>query len=367
MLENTLYLAAKHVMFDQLEKLGHQIISVYEEDLQPFVTGDHNISNCPPNWKKTHDHLAPEIAVLENCYLFPNGAVLTEDSLYIGREAVFTIDPWRKRHGSFIASEIAEDDSCHVIEPFSVVELSGTYFSCFCAHARNHGHFVHDVLSRVYYEELGAIEPGQVTLLTQPFLFPMQELMFNAVYGAFDRQTFDNTHTLKVERLLVPRNMCRSSAFNPRAIAALRRRLASSDLIGNISGIAAEKVYISRRDGTKSSGGRDFVNHLEIEDLFKQAGYLIAEVSKITAPQQAGLWPGVKTIAGVHGAGLMNMIMCEDADYLELFGFPRGPDFTMRCAVAAGHRCHAVGGVAGDNATVRLSEGDIRNFIEAAV
>ena len=78
MLENTPYLAAKHVMFDQLEKLGHQIISVYEEDVQPFVTGDHNISNCPPNWKKTHDHLAPEIAVLENCYLFPNGAVLTE-------------------------------------------------------------------------------------------------------------------------------------------------------------------------------------------------------------------------------------------------------------------------------------------------
>lgn len=132
-----------------------------------------------------------------------------------------------------------------------------------------------------------------------------------------------------------PANFCSSTRFNPAAIATLADRLRTA-LTPYRDG-TSRKVCVSRRDG-KGGGGREFVNMDDYESLAEKHGYEVIEVSKLDVEDQFALWANTTDILGVHGAGLMNMIMMPSGSrFTEIAGAPRGPAFIARCAVAAGH------------------------------
>lgn len=66
---------------------------------------------------------------------------------------------------------------------------------------------------------------------------------------------------------------------------------------------APEKIYISRRASRRSPS-----NEVEIEELFLSRGFRVVRLEEMNLLDEIRLVSGVSFIAGVHGAGMTNMI-----------------------------------------------------------
>lgn len=64
-----------------------------------------------------------------------------------------------------------------------------------------------------------------------------------------------------------------------------------------------EKIYISRRASRRSPS-----NEVEIEELFQSRGFRVVRLEEMNLLDEIRLISGVSFIAGVHGAGMTNMI-----------------------------------------------------------
>lgn len=159
-----------------------------------------------------------------------------------------------------------------------------------------------------------------------------------------------------VEELLLPANLCGDETFNPKAIEALAKRMRR--VTAPYSENEKYKVCVSRLDAKRKWGrqthGRDFVNEEAYETLMGKMGYKVTKVSELGSDEQFALWANTTDIVGVHGAGMINMIMIPPQNrYLEIAGAPvkfkHGgidlcPNHTVRCAMAVGHRFSELSG-----------------------
>ena len=69
-----------------------------------------------------------------------------------------------------------------------------------------------------------------------------------------------------------------------------------------------ERIFISRRDSVKGRESRGLSNLLEIESLFSKYNFEILYLEDFSLDKQIALLKGAKIIAGMHGAGLTNLI-----------------------------------------------------------
>ena len=214
------------------------------------------------------------------------------------------------------------------------------------------GHFMHDILSRIYYEDLGAIAPGRERIIAPRFKFPMQKILFDRIFEGYDIVHVPSDATLEVEELSLPANLSSTYRFNAKAISALARRLRR--IASSFFGKEKRKVCVSRVDGTKEGTmGRNFVNAKAFEERMRKLGYHLVEISKLGPDAQFRLWADCTGIVGIHGAGMMNCLMMpEGSSYAEVAGAPFDPlpekympTSIVRCAMAAGH---GICGLAGD-------------------
>lgn len=224
---------------------------------------------------------------------------------------------------------------------------------CFSTRSNNLGnlaHFVHDVLSRIYYEDLGVLVPGRDKVIAPRMRMPMQKVLFRMVFEGYEIVQAPPDVPLRVEELLLPANLCHDEMFNPLAIAALAERMRR--IMAPYAAKERRKVCVSRGDGKRRRGiqthGRDFVNAEAYENQMGKLGYMVANVSNINPDAQLSLWANTSDIVGIHGSGMMNMIMMhENGNYTEIAGPPTNstrngnglcPNHILRCAMAAGHR-----------------------------
>lgn len=81
------------------------------------------------------------------------------------------------------------------------------------------------------------------------------------------------------------------------ALGFIRRRLQASHL-------GSRRLYVSRRDATV----RRLVNEDEVAALLAGLGFEVVELSGLDFEAQAELFAQASAIAGVHGAGLANLV-----------------------------------------------------------
>ena len=67
-------------------------------------------------------------------------------------------------------------------------------------------------------------------------------------------------------------------------------------------------------------------------------GYDVVQVSALDPESQFSLWSNTADIVGIHGAGMMNMIMMPPGGNYTEIAADIGRSGTVRCAIAAGLR-----------------------------
>ena len=337
----------RHVTFEQLSTAGDDV-RTFDDGAVPLEPG--KVPEWPQPWKFEKRVVMPKVAVLRDVTLFDSGLALLPD----GRYCYFDTKWGRaKMHGCGLPGERGEvfihahhaTDSMLIRRHLYSTDMPGRYFSMLSSHPRNFGHFVHDVLSRIYYEDLGVIAPGRDRLIVAEMPWPMQRALFSKVFEGYDivYVPIDSPLTpLRVEELLLPVNLCQPNRFNPLAIAALAKRVRR--ILANLAGKEKHKVCVSRsKDGNfDKETRRDFANAEAYETRMRKLGYRVVHISEIDPEEQFALWANATDIVGIHGAGMMNMIMMPPGgNYTEIARMnPNnhyGHNAIARCAIAVGH------------------------------
>ena len=334
----------RHVTFDDMEAAGRDVRR-YDDGAAPLDLSDKKAHpTLPANWRKPQDLLATRAAVIPNAELFSDGSVAMPGRLYNYYDGAFHLEPWQDKHVRSTLHYLDKDTGEALIKASAPrEEITGKAFSLITNAASNYGHFIHDVLSRIHYDAVGAIQPGVHKVLAPRCRFPMQRALLETVFKGYEIVELAPGRIYEVEELTWPANFCSSARFNPAGIATLADRLRTA--LEPYRDGTARKVCVSRSDG-KGGGGREFVNMAAFEALAVEHGYEVVEVSKLSVEDQFALWANASHILGVHGAGLMNMIMMpQGSRFTEVTGAPFGPAFIARCAVAAGHDVAGIEGI----------------------
>ena len=309
---------------------------------RPLEFGGLKTDAMPEQWHRPHKVIEPKIAILDNATLYPNGSALLSTAPEHSR-ILFTgglRNPTNLvKMNQYDFQEYVNQHAWLYEHPI-VVPVPGRSFSTSMEYFRNFGHFIADILSRIYYEDLGVITPNLDKIIAPWFKFPMQKVLFEKIFASYEIVQSPTLVKYEVENLVIPANMCNHWNFNPNAIAALARRMRR--IMKPYIGPEKFKICVSRNDGSDSRE-RDFVNYGDFEKLVREFGYRVIETSTLAPESQLALWANATDIIGIHGAGMMNMIMMPRGNYTEITNAPMlrnnkirnsGP---ARCAMAAGH------------------------------
>ena len=335
--------------FDDLAGYGYDVQWI-DDGAMAVETSEETLQGMPAEWRIPEKVITPKAVTLRNATLYFNGAALLPPHPAHGCDEIFFNGGWyfpdhllnqyRVDYEGF-HNRVTELMRGHTRRE----TVPGRCFSTRTVYSPGFAHFGHDVLTRIYYEDLGVITPGREKIIAPRYNFPIQKTLFEKVFADYEIVQASNEVALEVEELVIPANLHHVVGFNPKSIESLARRM--QNIISPYTGTDKFKVCVSRSDGSGVRLGRDFVNYEAFEDLLRDSGYLIVAASTLDPNSQLELWANTKHIIGVHGSGMMNMIMMpQGGNYTEIFGASYknkhgkevyGNKMIMRCAIAAGH------------------------------
>ena len=97
-------------------------------------------------------------------------------------------------------------------------------------------------------------------------------------------------------------------------------------VLKNSSDVSIEtgsNIYISRANATE----RRVLNEDAVKDTLRGYGFRSYRLEELSVAEQAVLFNDADIVLGAHGAGLSNLIYCEDAAVIELFGKKVKPNY----------------------------------------
>ena len=346
------YRQIRYISFSPHSKAGHSNIDNFDLESAPPEFGENCQSkhDCRPSMPERLNIPLPipkpMITKWRNAVLLANGTVLLDDGPFYDapfREMSQFLPEIKK--SNYITRDNIENypqifhhgRSALIRSHFRCIDLPGTHFSARSTFYWNFGHFVHDILSLIYYEELGAIVPGRDSVIAPPMLLPIQKALFHKVFEGYEIVSFPPNVPLKVEELLMPNNLCGYGSINPnpQAFNTLAKRV--KRILAPYVGQCRRKICVSRRDGLDNSWRR-LANLDAYENKMRELGYDILEISDLEPNNQFAIFANTMDIVGIHGAGMMNMIMMPSGgNYTEIAGTKR-VDTIIRIAKTVGHR-----------------------------
>ena len=327
----------RHVTFDELSSDGYDIRRI-DDGAVPFDLNGSAEHEIPDHWKGPIPAIAPKIATFQGAILFMDGSALLPGRRYCLADPTFAARNWRERSNRPALRYIdPETDEGLVYVPKRRMTIPGRCFSARHSHPDNFCHFVHDVLTRIYYEDLGALDPKRDKVIAPTFRFPMQEILFEKIFEKYEIVQAPASMALEVEELRLPANLTSMSRFNSASMVALSKRMRR--IMENYAKKERNKICVSRRDG-KRDKWREFGNEEAYEDLISKLGYCVVNVSDIDPDTQLELWANTTDIVGIHGAGMMNMIMMRPKGIYTEIGDMHNT--IGRCAIVAGHQVRVI-------------------------
>lgn len=173
--------------------------------------------------------------------------------------------------------------------------------------SREYFHWFSDALPRLMAAEQAGFS-GPVLLpdyYAQTSYIPSSLKMLGKV-----AQYYNPDRKLTAGELIVPAHVAPTGNYNPQLINLLRSRFSAAHAASS-----GRKIYISRAKAAK----RKIINETEVARVFARHGFEIHIFEDHTFEQQVKLARSASVLAGLHGAGLTNMLfMAGRGKVLEL-------------------------------------------------
>ena len=167
----------------------------------------------------------------------------------------------------------------------------------------NYWHLLHDILPRLVMAEAIDLDPTIPIVVSE-----------NLMKSHGDR--LSRTPFLKGRAVIVQpegRTLCCKELFllRPGALASHWTPGVVSRILAK-SNFAPGSPYIYCRREPESSDGRTAENNLEIEEIFRSAGFAIIDPAPMTLNQQKAIFQHAEVIAGINGAAFANALFRHD-------------------------------------------------------
>jgi hypothetical protein len=193
----------------------------------------------------------------------------------------------------------------------------------------NFAHLVHDTLVQTptYLDACGHAGENVIPLLVGPgFHYPAGSEIFARSVGAKTPRFLKNRF-YRVPRLFVP-----TTHFSPSNDAIARGAVAR--LMQNLSFALAEcrtqekrRIFISREDSSRGDDREPrFANADALHSALAEIGVESVVVSRLGVEDYLRTFVNCELIVGLHGAGLLNAVLCENPRVLEI-NVPGYPDW----------------------------------------
>jgi len=236
------------------------------------------------------------ISRLANVLCIPGGVAISQDRSILAE--TFTCYWDRRFHHALIKSPIG-----YKLKeiPAAAKTLSGKYLYLDFQHISHYGHFIADVLPRLWaysYARNYLNIPDLKILLTrkpEPFIHELLNL-----YGFARNDIHEIDQPVLVEDLFIATKALQLQDY----VAPALQETWNTISLRATSGVAsAKKVYLSRARHPQ----RMLLNEIDVEQIFKAKGFQIIYPEELSVCEQINLIAHAKIIAGTSGSNLFNL------------------------------------------------------------
>jgi len=207
------------------------------------------------------------------------------------------------------------------------------------AWSRNYFHWITECLTRLeglefFYNQMpSGAKPPKLIINKDPAPWQQESLQLLG-YSSRDWIEWDYSK-MYVKHLIVPstrRYQERSRAsevvadiMSPAARQWLQDRLFYSLGINRQQTTPCKRIFVSRR----KAPARKILNELEVMDFLEPLGFQAYILEDLSFSEQVRLFSQADVVIAPHGAGLTNILFCQSAKVIELFGHPHyiRPDY----------------------------------------
>jgi len=269
---------------------------------------------------KTHRDIfpVPSISLREyrEAVCLPFG-IAVQDNLVLPETYRHLQDPRLRRTSLASKSHFFTDVPPHE----SSRRLEGTYFNLASEYPGHFGHFMSEVVSRLWgWAAAKQQHPSLKALLSMPRGGRMPSFVYGvlAAYGIGmdDIEVYGRTETVETEALIGVTPMYSLPNYIHPDIAevwsTIGRNLSAEATIREIP----ERIFALRPPGSI----RPCHNESEVTEHFVRAGFELIRPETMPLADQSALFRGARVIAGFAGSALMNLMYCETPKRVILVG-----------------------------------------------
>ena len=175
----------------------------------------------------------------------------------------------------------------------------------------NYFHFYNDVLTKLFFLRDNLIEVSKLPIIISKKLWDKPYFQYYLQHS----RPFQSLHWLVQDKEYM---WCQSAIF----CKALTHR---KDLLDQVFSPFYSKSDLSKRVFITRNKGylRHIENSDEVEKLFVQYGFEVVDSGSLSLPQQMDAFSNASVIAGIHGAGLVNLAFRNGScKVFEIFSYP---------------------------------------------
>lgn len=249
-----------------------------------------------PGFPSSIDVPAMTIARLSNVICLSGGVLLSYPDIVL--EETFSA-PWECVYHHHLIKD--ENEKYSVIREYNTnIFLKGKYLCLDYQHFFHYGHFLLDVLSRIWaYDYLTSFFGIDDLRILMPAMEASFANEFLDLYGISSDRIVPLEGAVTVEELFVPTKSFQIQEYtSPTAVATWKKISNAERGVGG-----PKRIYVSRSRNPQ----RILVNERETEEIVRAKGFIVIHPEEIPVRRQVGLFANAEIVVGTSGSNMFNL------------------------------------------------------------
>jgi hypothetical protein len=290
----------------------------YYMELDDHVKNELIRNGTPDYFPKSISQITGDDRRLQDVIVLPDMSILEPEKRIIHYEGVKAVPSgWTHNLPSVnnFFRNYSYADGYSVIKPANVETICSESAFLIPNPVDGIGHFIHDALPALAsFRRYLSLNDTSKVLMKKNREYDRSAVnhLVNKYFQPKELIEIDNV-CIECQQLYMPPPIFVPRYFSYNKKALLESKLLIDEAASPINDSFPVKIYISRRDGNNNSmGSRDIVDRAILNSgILERAGFTIIELSTLEPEEQIVLFQGATHVAGIHGAGLMNIIFSQ--------------------------------------------------------